>query len=228
MHGQGHKMAKPLLLIEDTPSLQIIYESVLKNAGHDVVSVGTAADGLAQFHKFLPQVVLLDLMLPDRNGLDLMAECLLINPDAQFIVITANGSINRAVDAMRAGAYEFLVKPFNEQRFLHAITTALTDVGSSISAGGETVESVGSFIGSSVAMQGVYSKIRSVSRSMATVFVTGESGTGKEVCAQALHDYSNRASGPFVPLNCGAIPSDLLESEVFGHLRGAFTGAISD
>lgn len=221
-------MTKPLLLIEDTPSLQMIYKSVLQNAGHNVVAVGTAADGLAQFHKFLPQVVLLDLMLPDGDGLDLMAECLLINPDTRFIVITANGSINRAVDAMRAGAYEFLLKPFDDQRFLHAIDTALADMAPLIDADGEAVEPVGSFIGSSVAMQDVYSKIRSVSRSMATVFVTGESGTGKEICAQSLHDYSNRASGPFVPLNCGAIPSGLLESEVFGHLKGAFTGAISD
>lgn len=218
-------MTKPLLLIEDTPSLQMIYASVLTNAGHKVASVGTAADGLAQFRKHRPRVVLLDLMLPDRDGLDLMAECLLINPDAQFIVITANGSINRAVEAMRAGAYEFLVKPFNEQRFLHAINTALADTATTEN---NDVESVGSFIGSSVVMQEVYSKIRSVSRSMATVFVTGESGTGKEICAQALHDYSNRASGPFVPLNCGAIPADLLESEVFGHIKGSFTGAISD
>lgn len=221
-------MTKSLLLIEDTPSLQMIYKSVLESGGHTVKTSATAEDGLALFRKEKPQVVLLDLMLPDRDGLDLMKDCLALKPDAKFIVITANGSINRAVDAMRAGAYEFLVKPFNEQRFLHAVETALTDTASPAAKNGASVEPVGSFIGSSTAMQQVYRKIRSVSRSMATVFITGESGTGKEICAQALHDHSNRASGPFVPLNCGAIPPDLLESEVFGHLKGSFTGAISD
>jgi DNA-binding NtrC family response regulator len=221
-------MTKPLLLIEDTPSLQLVYESVLKNAGHKVSSVGTAADGLDIFKKQRPGIVLLDMMLPDRDGLDLMTECLTINPDAQFIVITANGSINRAVAAMRAGAFEFLVKPFNEQRFLHAIDTALA-----ASPGPEAPQTgitpgFGGFVGSSQIMQDVYGKINSVSNSMATVFITGESGTGKEICAQALHDHSNRSKGPFVPLNCGAIPTDLLESEVFGHLKGSFTGAISD
>lgn len=221
-------MTKPLLLIEDTPSLQMIYKSVLESGGHDVKTASSAGDGLTLFRKVQPDVVLLDLMLPDRDGLDLMKECLAITPDAKFIVITANGSINRAVDAMRAGAFEFLVKPFNEQRFLHAVETALSDTELPAVRQGASIEPVGSFIGSSTAMQQVYRKIRSVSRSMATVFITGESGTGKELCAQALHDLSNRASGPFVPLNCGAIPSDLLESEVFGHLKGAFTGAISD
>ena len=221
-------MTKSLLLIEDTPSLQMIYKSVLESGGHTVKTAATAKDGLALFQNEKPQVVLLDLMLPDRDGLDLMKDCLALKPDAKFIVITANGSINRAVDAMRAGAYEFLVKPFNEQRFLHAVETALTDTALPTVKNGASVEPVGSFIGSSTAMQQVYRKIRSVSRSMATVFITGESGTGKEICAQALHDHSNRASGPFVPLNCGAIPSDLLESEVFGHLKGSFTGAISD
>jgi len=222
-------MKKSLLLIEDTPSLQMIYESVLNSGGHKVKTVATAADGLEQFRTDKPDVVLLDLMLPDRDGLDLMHECLDFKPDTKFIVITANGSINRAVEAMRGGAYEFLVKPFNEQRFLHAVDTAIADTAPpKTTPNNITVEPVGSFIGSSSAMQKVYAKIRSVSRSMATVFITGESGTGKEICAQALHDYSNRASGPFVPLNCGAIPSDLLESEVFGHLKGSFTGAISD
>lgn len=221
-------MNKPLLLIEDTPSLQMIYRSVMTNAGHTVVSVGTAADGLKKFLSEKPRVILLDLMLPDRDGLELMSECLTINPNALFIVITANGSISRAVEAMRAGAYEFLVKPFSEEHFLHTIDTALADTAQTEIGADTGIETFGSFIGSSTVMQKVYSQIRSVSRSMATVFVTGESGTGKEICAQALHDYSNRASGPFVPLNCGAIPSDLLESEVFGHLKGSFTGAISD
>ncbi|WP_212525455.1 sigma-54 dependent transcriptional regulator [Actibacterium sp. MT2.3-13A] len=216
----------PILLIEDTPSLQLVYESVLRNAGHEVVSAGTAAEGLSQFRAQRPQVVLLDLVLPDRSGLDLMRDLLEIAPEAHVIVITANGSINRAVEAMRGGAYEFLLKPFNEQRLLHAVETALAD--STRHKGTAPTGPLAGFIGSSPAMTQVYDRIHSVGRSMASVFISGESGTGKELCAQAVHAASPRANGPFVPLNCGAIPSDLLESEVFGHLKGSFTGAIAD
>ena len=222
----------PLLLIEDLPSLQMVYESVLKSGGHQVRVEGTAAAGLAAFHEIKPNVVMLDLMLPDRDGLDLMQDMLALRPGVSVIVITAHGSINKAVEAMRAGAHEFLVKPFDEQRFLNAVGNALAvQMPGPVAAVAPAEQSgapVGSFIGHSAPMQEVYGRITSVARSMATVFITGESGTGKELCAQAVHDLSNRAKGPFIALNCGAIPSDLLESEVFGHLKGSFTGAISD
>ena len=221
----------PLLLVEDTPSLQLVYESVLKAAGYEVATAGTAAAGLAMFRTQKPAVVLLDLMLPDRDGLELLQDMLAVKPDAHVIVITANGSINKAVAAMRAGAHEFLVKPIDEQRFLNAVQNAITDAHTDAADTPETRPETpppGEFIGASVVMGQVYDKIRSVARSMATVFITGESGTGKELCAQAVHDLSNRRNGPFVPLNCGAIPSELLESEVFGHVKGSFTGAISD
>ena len=219
---------KPLLLVEDTPSLQMVYESVLRGSGYDVVSAGTAAEGLAKFRALEPDVVLLDLVLPDRPGLDVLREMRNERPNTNVIVVTANGSINRAVEAMRTGAYEFLLKPFNEQRFLHAIENALVDVSNTQTPAPAPESTLPPFVGASEPMVRVYDRIRSVSRSMATVFVTGESGTGKEICAQAVHDNSSRAAGPFVPLNCGAIPSDLLESEVFGHLKGSFTGAIAD
>jgi DNA-binding NtrC family response regulator len=220
----------PLLLIEDTPSLQLVYQSVLRSAGHTVRCADDAASGLAAFRTLAPPVVLLDLMLPDRDGLDLMGELLTLRPETRVIVITANGSINKAVAAMRAGAHEFLVKPFDEQRFLAAIDNALADTrrGGAAAPPPRAAQAPGDFIGSSAPMAEVYAKIRSVARSMATVFITGESGTGKELCAQAVHDLSNRAGAPFVPLNCGAIPTELLESEVFGHVKGAFTGAIAD
>ncbi|WP_424964881.1 sigma-54-dependent transcriptional regulator [Dinoroseobacter sp. S375] len=220
--------APPILLIEDTPSLQLVYDAIIRGAGHKVTCADTADNGLAAFKREKPRVVVLDLMLPDRDGLDLMRECLELAPEARFVVITANGSINRAVEAMRVGAYEFLVKPFDEGRFLAAIDNALRDQARPTGETPEVLSDFRGFIGSSEAMQDVYRRIQSVSRSMATVFITGESGTGKEVCAQAVHDSSTRAEKPFVPLNCGAIPSDLLESEVFGHLRGSFTGAIAD
>lgn len=216
---------RPVLLVEDTSSLRAIYEAILRSAGHEPIPAATAEEGLRLFRARSPGLVLLDLMLPDRDGLDLMEEMLRLRPGTQVIVVTANGSVNKAVAAMRGGAVDFLVKPFDEQRLLAAVENTrmalpLEDIATS-SAPGE-------FIGSSAAMRQVYGLIRSVAPSMATVFITGESGTGKELCAQAIHEASRRASGPFIALNCGAIPSDLLESEVFGHLRGSFTGAVSD
>ncbi|MGP3699298.1 sigma-54-dependent transcriptional regulator [Rhodobacter sp. NSM] len=221
---------RPILLIEDTPSLQMVYRSVLASAGHRVAVAGTAAEGLTRFRESLPNVVLLDLMLPDRDGLDLMQDMLRLRPETNVIVITANGSINKAVEAMRAGAHEFLVKPFDEQRFLGAVENASVarEVRAPRRPPPEPTPVNGAFLGSSEAMARIHAKIRSAARSMATVFITGESGTGKELCALAVHDTSPRASGPFIALNCGAIPQDLLESEVFGHVKGSFTGAIAD
>lgn len=234
--GRG---AAPLLLIEDTPSLQMIYRSILTGAGHEVHVAATAAEGLGAFSRLMPQVVLLDLVLPDRDGLELMRDMLALRPETNVIVITANASINKAVEAMRSGAHEFLVKPFDEIRFLGAVGNAVagrTGLRRAIDAAPQTVPpltgivapSSQAFIGSSEVMCRIHAKIRSVARSMATVFITGESGTGKELCALAVHDNSARAAGPFIALNCGAIPQDLLESEVFGHMKGSFTGAISD
>jgi len=224
-----------ILLIEDTPSLQLLYASVLRNAGYTVRCASNAEDGYRVFGESTPPVVILDLMLPDRDGLALLTDLIALSPDTSVVVVTANGSINRAVNAMRAGAHEFLVKPFEEGRMLGAVRNALeTSRRRTHEARAEPpvaqapLHEFMGFVGSSTAMQQVYKRVRSVARSMATVFVTGESGTGKEVCAHAVHTASARAHGPFVPLNCAAIPSELLESEVFGHLKGSFTGAISD
>lgn len=220
-----------ILLIEDTLSLQMVYRSVLLNAGHAVYVASTAREGMEKFVEHRPEVVLLDLMLPDRDGLDVMRDMLAQRPNTSVIVITANGSINKAVEAMRAGAHEFLVKPFDEQRFLGAVENAsggLRGTKANVITRRAPPRSESSFIGSSAPMRRVQDKIDSVAQSMATVFITGESGTGKELCALAVHHRSPRSSGPFIALNCGAIPADLLESEVFGHVKGSFTGAISD
>jgi DNA-binding NtrC family response regulator len=233
----------PLLLVEDTQSLQVLYRSVLVRAGHEVAGATTASDALRLFAQSEINIVLLDLVLPDRDGLSLMKDMLDLRPDTAVIVMTAHGSVGRAVEAMRAGAHEFLVKPFDEARLLSAVAnvpggpvtntpvasaprraaraqTASADSPDSLTGSG--------FIGSSEVMERLHQKISSVARSMATVFITGESGTGKELCALAVHAASPRATGPFIALNCGAIPQDLLESEVFGHMKGSFTGAISD
>ncbi|RMF37346.1 MAG: sigma-54-dependent Fis family transcriptional regulator [Alphaproteobacteria bacterium] len=220
-----------VLLIEDTASLSLVYESILNRAGYRVHTAFTAAEGRAGYQARHSRVILLDLMLPDGDGIDVLREVHEADEDAKVIVITANGSIYRAVEAMREGAFDFLVKPFDERRLRSAVENAFQSLGlaPSVPAEDETSRSeFHGFIGSSPAMQEIYGSVASIARSTATVFITGESGTGKEVCAQAIHELSNRASGPFVPLNCGAIPADLLESEVFGHLKGSFTGAISN
>jgi two-component system, repressor protein LuxO len=226
----------PILLVEDTQSLQMLYRAVLTGAGHQVITASTAAEALRQFNLNGALTVLLDLVLPDRDGLSLMQDMLALRPEANVIVMTAHGSVKKAVEAMRAGAHEFLVKPFDEPRLLAAVENAGQTImprrrapaATSRPPVVEAETATTGFIGSSEAMRRIHQKIVSVARSMATVFITGESGTGKELCALAVHAASPRATGPFIALNCGAIPQDLLESEVFGHMKGSFTGAISD
>ncbi|GGE01377.1 two component, sigma54 specific, transcriptional regulator, Fis family [Gemmobacter megaterium] len=225
--------APTLLLVEDTASLQVVYRSVLEAAGYRVEVAPDGTSGLTAFRRLRPAAVLLDIMLPDRDGLTVMQEMLEEQPDARIIVITSNGSINKAVEAMRGGAQDFLVKPFDEARFLAAVRNALRSDQPASAPAPATLSKPApagfrGLLGSSPAIRQVEDRVRSVARSMASVFITGESGTGKELCAQAIHDLSPRARGPFIVLNCGAIPADLMESEVFGHIRGAFPGAVND
>jgi DNA-binding NtrC family response regulator len=226
------KLDESVLLVEDTPSLSHVYQTYLKKAGLPVTAVDSAAAAEQAFEKGRNRVALLDLVLPDGDGIEVLKRISALEPDTKVIVITANGSINRAVEAMRHGAFDFLVKPFDEQRLLSAVDNAMQSASrgpaQQAAPEGQEEAGLGDFIGSSETMRSIYSMVRSIGQSTATVFITGESGTGKEVCAQAIHDLSNRRQRPFVPLNCGAIPRDLLESEVFGHLRGSFTGAIAD
>ncbi len=222
-------MTRPLLMIEDTLSLQMLYQNILQHAGYDVVAAGTAREGRAMFREYKPDIVLLDLMLPDENGFDLLTQFLEARPETIVIVVTSNGSVKQAVEAMRGGAFDFLMKPFSDERLVNAVNNAIAarHLPKPEVQKPEAL-SLGRFQGSSPQMLDVVTQIQSVAPSTATVFITGESGTGKELCAEAIHQSSARADGPFVPLNCGAIPRDLLESEVFGHLKGSFTGAIAD
>lgn len=226
--------SEPVLLVEDTRSLSTLYDTYLTRAGYRVSCAYTAGEALDAYEEKSQRIVLLDLMLPDKDGIEVLREIHGSNPDAKVLVITANGSINRAVEAMREGAFDFLVKPFDERRLLGAVENAIASLApdfqepEAAATDNEDGSEFEGFIGSSPAMHKIYDMVGNIARSTATVFITGESGTGKEVCAEAIHNLSIRRKGPFVPINCGAIPRDLLESELFGHLRGAFTGALAD
>jgi len=221
-----------VLIVEDTMSVAMVFQTWLKKRGLEADIAGTGKEGLAAVRKGGHRVVLLDLQLPDANGLDLLKTISEESPDVAVVVVTASGSINVAVEAMRLGAYDFAVKPAAEERLATTVRNAMErqQLARTVREIAKPYEGAGShgFIGKSLPMIAVYKTIDAVSRSNAPVFITGESGTGKEVCAQAVHQASPRRSGRFVALNCAAIPKDLIESEIFGHVRGAYTGATGD
>lgn len=221
-----------VLIVEDALPLATVYGHQLSRAGIETVHVETGADALSKLRKGGISVVLLDLQLPDMNGRDVLTAIKDEQLPVTVVVVTSSGSIKTAVDAMQAGAYDFLVKPVAEERLVTTTRNAmeretLTEVVEEVRKPASTKAHHG-FVGSSLPMTAVYKMIESVARSNASVFITGESGTGKEVCAEAIHKSSPRMKHPFVPLNCAAIPKDLIESEIFGHIKGAFTGATSD
>jgi len=221
-----------VLLVEDTTSLARVYTEYLRKEPYEVAQVETGAAALAEIEARMPDAILLDLALPDMNGLEILKRVRSQQLPVAVVVITAHGSIATAVEAMRAGAYDFLVKPFSADRLVVTLRNAverqrLARMVESLKEDFGRDQYFG-FIGSSLPMQGVYRIVDSAAGSKATIFITGESGTGKEVCAQAIHQRSPRGREPFVALNCAAIPHDLMESEIFGHVKGAFTGAVAE
>lgn len=219
-----------VLIIEDAASLAMSYAAQLEASGHEVTIAATGAAARARLAgDVVYDVVLLDLQLPDADGLELLAESPDLASNSSVIVVTADGSINRAIGAMRLGAYDFLVKPLAPERLATSVRNAFErrslaqEVVAVRSLTGR--DRFQGFIGASHLMQAVYRAIENVADSKATVFIGGESGTGKEVAAEAIHRAGRRRERAFVALNCGAIPENLLESELFGHVRGAFTGA---
>ncbi|GIU51207.1 sigma-54 dependent transcriptional regulator [Shewanella sp. KT0246] len=220
------------ILVEDSMSLGALYSEYLCAEGAEVTHVNFGEDALKELALKQPDLLVLDIKLPDMSGMDILTKVQKEYPNITVIMITAHGTIDLAVDAMRAGAFDFLIKPFDSKRLSITVRNALKqrDLLALVSNYESSLPKTNfhGFIGDSLAMQTVYNTIDCVANSKASVFVVGESGTGKEVCAQAIHEAGIRAQEPFIALNCASIPKDLIESEIFGHTKGAFTGAVSN
>jgi two-component system, repressor protein LuxO len=220
-----------LLLVEDTASIMRLYHEVLKKLDVDLIDAETGRRALDILDETIPDVVLLDVELPDGNGLDILRRIKARNLPCAVVVVTAHGSVKIAVEAMREGAYDFVIKPFPPDRLVVTVRNALERRQLQTLVKANEIAKDGRFhglLGSSLPMRAVYNVIENAASSRATVFITGESGTGKELCASAIHQLSPRRDGPFVAVNCGAIPHELMESEMFGHVKGAFTGAVTN
>jgi len=208
------------------------YREFVRDEPYAIEIATSGAEGLEAIARLTPAAIVLDILLPDMNGIDILRHVQEAQLPCSVVVVTTQGSINVAVEAMKAGAFDFIVKPVNAERLIYTLRNAVAhrhladELDSLRDDFGR--ESYFGFIGSSLPMQAVYRIIDSAAPSKATVFITGESGTGKEVCAEAIHRRSPRREAPFIAVNCAAIPRDLIESEIFGHVKGSFTGAISD
>ena len=205
-----------------------MYREYLANEPYEVSIASTWSEAQAMLGELAPDLLLLDVQLPDGDGLQLLRDLKARGAETQAVVMTAHGSINVAVDAMRDGAYDFLVKPFNQDRLLRTLHNALE--AKSLRYQVEEFKKTErpkyhNIVGSSLPLQAVYRTIDAAAPTNATVFIMGETGTGKELVAQSVHAQSTRRDRNFVVLNCAAIPKDLIESEIFGHVKGAFTGA---
>ncbi len=221
-----------VLLVEDTASLALTYQQYLRDEAIELTHVENGTDAKRAIATTPPELVLLDLKLPDMEGQEILRWIQAEGFPTAVVVITAHGSVAVAVEVMRDGALDFLQKPFDAARLQTTLRNALkhNHLQHLVEDFQETFERehYHGFIGASLPMQAVYRIIDAAAPSKATIFITGESGTGKEVCAEAIHKQGPRRDSPFIAINCGAIPHDLMESEVFGHIKGAFTGAANE
>ena len=220
-------VAANVLLVEDSQSLATAYIEYLARQPCRITHVMTGREALEIIESQTPNAVLLDLELPDMNGREILEHIRQKAIPTAVIIITAHGSVDVAVEVMRAGAIDFIEKPFTADRLIVTLKNALRRQNLEEFVDMHQRDHYHGFVGAALPMQTVYHIIDNAASSKATVFITGESGTGKEVCAQAIHEASPRHDKPFVALNCAAIPRDLMESEIFGHSRGAFTGAVT-
>jgi DNA-binding NtrC family response regulator len=225
--------ASRILVVDDEATIADGLRLLLTREGHAVETAGSTAAAMIQAGRQRFDVALVDLMLPDGDGLHLMRLLKEKEPSLEVIVMTAHSSIPKAVEATKQGAFYFVAKPFDPDEMLLLIGKALEHQGlvaeaSELRRRLAAESGLGPLLGTSPAMKGVFELLDAVAGSDASVLIVGESGTGKELAANALHSRSPRARAPFVKVNCAALPKDLIESELFGHARGAFTGALSD
>ncbi len=226
----GGPPAARILVVDDEPAIVETLQLVLEGAGHSVITAGSGNECLDAIARAPCDLVLLDLMLPDRPGLEVLGEIRKINRELPVVMLTAYGSIDTAVEATRLGASNFLTKPWNNSKLLLEIRQALEQKRLE-SENARLRSQLGlpspleNLVGKSEAMLRVFVMIYQVARTSSTVLVSGESGTGKELVARAIHKGSPRAERAFVTVNSGRIPGDLLDSTLFGHLKGAFPGA---
>lgn len=228
---QADPNTKNILIVEDSPTLALTYREYLRQSGYDAAIADTGAKAFVAIEETNPDLILLDLKLPDMDGLDILKKLKAEKNSARIIVITAHGSVKVAVEAMQEGASDFILKPFASERLTTTVKTNLEIkhlTGLVQQYAGGQKKKFGRFIGVSPAMQAVYRMIEDCASSKVSVFIMGESGTGKELCAESIHNQSPRKERRFIALNCAAIPANLIESEIFGHKKGAFTGATSD
>jgi len=218
-----------VLVIDDEPVLQDVLGSLLKGDGFEYLQATTAADGERVLREEEVDVVLLDLMLPDRSGLELLPDIKEFDPHLPVVVITAYSSVESAIEAMRRGAFHYVPKPFKNEEVLHLVRRAAERRALLVEnlELRSRLEGMGEIVGTSRRIQEVFELMRRAAPARSTILIVGESGTGKELVARAIHRLSPRGDGPFVPVHTSAIPADLLESTLFGHVKGAFTGAVN-
>lgn len=228
-------LKEKILILEDNKGFAETLEEELRDEGYDVVACSTLADAVRQLKKDLPDLILSDLRLPDGSGSDFFEWVCKENPRPAFLILTAFGSIAEAVDALKTGVDNYLTKPIDFDHLRLTISRALEvrrlreevhryRTGS----GSAKIRGFHGILGQSPVMEQVFEQIRRISQTQEPVLITGESGVGKELVARSIHQCSPRSKGPFVAVNCAGFPKDLIESELFGYLKGAFTGAVQD
>ena len=220
-----------VLIIDDEPDICELLEITLLRMGLDTATAGTVKDAMLGIQNFKPDLCLTDMKLPDGSGIDIVRYIQRDHSHIPIAVITAFGSMEAAVEALKAGAYDFVSKPVDLTKLRDLVQTALklsdnADNGENITQ--SEYKKSDPILGESASIAQLKATITKLARSQAPVFVHGESGSGKELVAKQIHELSPRANAPFVPVNCGAIPENLMESEFFGHKKGSFTGAIED